>query len=62
MGEGVGNSVFANLERRLDHEKRYTPISGSHGHPEGENRHFSYASRESCFLAGIGIARMMKND
>ena len=62
MGEGVGNRVISNFKRRLDLEKRFTPISGSHGHPGGENRIFSYAGRESPFLAGIGTARVMKND
>ena len=46
-GVGVGNGVSSNLKRRLDHEKRFTPISGSHGHPGDENRLFSYAGRES---------------
>ena len=63
VGESVRNRDFSNLKRRLDQEKIVTPISGSHGHPAGgETRIFSYAGRGSPFLAGIGIARMMKND
>ena len=62
VGESVENRVFSNPNNRVDLEKMFTPVAGSHGHyGGGKNRFcFPYAGRNSPFPSKIQIARMMK--
>ena len=42
VGESVGDRDFQTSKGGLTMKKIVSPISGSHGHPRGENRGFSY--------------------